>query len=824
MKSGFDTSGGQEAGAAFSPPAIEEIARLFPQFEILGFIGKGGMGAVYQARQTALDRVVALKILAPMRAGDPGFTERFNREARTLARMSHPNIVAVHDFGTAGELSFLVMEFVDGANLREVVRAGRLAPAQALKIVMQICDALQFAHNAGVVHRDIKPENILLDRHGRVKITDFGIAKIVGALPEKFGLTGAKDIVGTPHYMAPEQLENPQTVDHRADIFSLGVVFYELLTGELPLGRFAPPSRKVQVDVRLDDVVLRALEKEPERRYQQAGHVKTDVEAITSGRPPIPGLPAAALATPGLPPNRKRKNVLVALAVVVVAFVVFTGLAVLALFLFWGQARVQTSGQKTVPPPATAVLEVSDSLRYQWQPGETYVYSVKAEATTDDYIETVTGNVIYTVRSTDGDKAALAYRSHLSPPTRRAKPGKTLPVSFPRGFGSFWADSPFGGMTREIQVDATGRVLSQSGGRRELPQALGDIERLVFEPMPPEGGDKWETSDACTVVLTTVERLSPMSPFGRKKEISLAARETARYQLAPKFGDTHQIRKRYELKTEETAGSTPRFSLTGEGTTTFDVALGRPRTMSFQGALSEATENTVSRTPLTLSYRLLDGAAKDSVLHPSAGTNDEPKELTASALAELVGELRSGSTARRNIALSRLANAKPTEPREEVVRALLIALDDSDWPARLWAAKALGTWGNADAVPPLVKLLDDPEFSVQTAAIDALGQLKHPDAAAPLARLLGKRASAGSLHARRALQAIGAPAEPAVIVVLQEIDREARYDACKVLKEIGTKQSVPALTVAAEAADSFARFLANEAIKAIEVRENPPQP
>jgi serine/threonine protein kinase len=160
---------------------------------------------------------VALKILAPRVAGDAGFAERFNREARALARLNHPNIVAVHDFGRAGGLHYLLMEFVDGPNLRQVQQAGRLAPEQALQIVPQICDALQFAHRAGIVHRDIKPENILLDKSGHVKITDFGIAKIL--TENKANLTGARDVVGTPHYMAPEQVEKPQLVDHRADIY-----------------------------------------------------------------------------------------------------------------------------------------------------------------------------------------------------------------------------------------------------------------------------------------------------------------------------------------------------------------------------------------------------------------------------------------------------------------------------------------------------------------------------------------------------------------------------------------------------------------------------
>ncbi len=291
------------SAAGFVPPSVEEIARLFPQLQILEFIGKGGMGAVYKARQPRLDRFVALKILPPATASDAGFAERFNREARALARLSHPNIVAVHDFGQAGELHYLLMEYVDGGNLRQVEATGRLAPEQALAIVPQICDALQFAHNEGIVHRDIKPENLLLDKRGRVKITDFGIAKMLGLAGGQTALTGARDIVGTPHYMAPEQVEKPQTVDHRADIYSLGVVFYEMLTGELPLGKFAPPSRKVQVDVRLDEVVLHALEKEPELRYQQASQVKTAVETITASKTAQPPPSAAVPPEPPAPPT-----------------------------------------------------------------------------------------------------------------------------------------------------------------------------------------------------------------------------------------------------------------------------------------------------------------------------------------------------------------------------------------------------------------------------------------------------------------------------------------------------------------------------------------
>jgi serine/threonine protein kinase len=291
-----ETSG--RGTAPFAPPEIARLTELFPQLEIIELLGQGGMGAVYKARQPALERFVALKSLGSDGANETGFESRFTREARALARLSHPSIVGVHEFGEAGGLHYFIMEYVDGANLRQLQKAGRLSTRDALQIVPQICDALQYAHDEGVVHRDIKPENVLIDRKGRVKIADFGLAKILGVSPETARLTAEGHVMGTPHYMAPEQLEHPLEVDHRADIYSLGVVFYEMLTGELPLGKFAAPSRKVQIDVRLDEVVLRALEKEPELRYQHASEVRTGVESLSSPAPASPrvGEPAGVAA------------------------------------------------------------------------------------------------------------------------------------------------------------------------------------------------------------------------------------------------------------------------------------------------------------------------------------------------------------------------------------------------------------------------------------------------------------------------------------------------------------------------------------------------
>jgi tRNA A-37 threonylcarbamoyl transferase component Bud32 len=256
------------------------------------------MGAVYQARQRKLDRLVAVKILPPEVARDPAFAERFTREARALARLNHPNIVTVHDFGDVDGLYYFTMEYVDGHNLRDLLEAGALPAEQVLAIVQQLCDALQYAHDEGLVHRDIKPENVLLDKKGRVKVADFGLARLVGLTPTYLTLTGTHEVMGTLLYMAPEQMKRTHSVDHRADIYSLGVVLYEMLTGELPLGRFAPPSHKAAVNEQLDQVVLRALAREPAERYQDAGafkhHVEEALAAMAPGAPGCVNAPRAA--------------------------------------------------------------------------------------------------------------------------------------------------------------------------------------------------------------------------------------------------------------------------------------------------------------------------------------------------------------------------------------------------------------------------------------------------------------------------------------------------------------------------------------------------
>ena len=266
----------------WKPPLSVELQAELPQYHVHEVLGRGGMGVVYRGWQKTLERYVAIKVL-PADVDDSdgtdgrNFVERFKQEAKTMARLSHPAIVPVYDAGeTSSGLLYFVMELVEGTDVDHLVRSnGPLAPEHALAIASNVCDALDYAHKHGVIHRDIKASNVMINTEGRVMVTDFGVAKVgnYDLARQTQGL-----ILGTPEYMAPEQRDG--AADHRSDIYSVGVLLYEMLTGRLPLGAFDPPSHKAPVDTRLDQVVIKALQQEPDRRYQRASEMRVDVERI----------------------------------------------------------------------------------------------------------------------------------------------------------------------------------------------------------------------------------------------------------------------------------------------------------------------------------------------------------------------------------------------------------------------------------------------------------------------------------------------------------------------------------------------------------------
>lgn len=289
---------------------------VLPGFELLEILGKGGMGEVWKARQVSLGRMVAIKVLPPKLATDPEFVARFEKEATALAALSHPHIIQIIDRGSSGDHYYFVMELVPGGrSLRELISAGRLPPQVALRLVLQIVRAIDYAHEQGVIHRDLKPENILIDPRGHAKVADFGLAGMRG-IDSAIHLTATAVAMGTINYMAPEQRRDAKHVDGRADLYSLGVILYELLTGDLPLGRFKLPSEKIAgLDPRIDAIVVQALESDLEARFQRASRIGIAVESILASSPAMmttplpsdPGLLSAGWLAPTIaPPSKPR--------------------------------------------------------------------------------------------------------------------------------------------------------------------------------------------------------------------------------------------------------------------------------------------------------------------------------------------------------------------------------------------------------------------------------------------------------------------------------------------------------------------------------------
>ncbi len=255
---------------------------MLPQYDQWEMIGCGGMGAVYKARQISLDRLVAIKVLPPQVAEDEAeYIERFRNEARTMARMNHPAIVAVYDFGeTRDELLYIVMEYIDGTDVSKMILAqGKLPVEHAMAITAHVCDALAYAHEHGVVHRDIKPANILINMEGAVKVADFGLARM-NAPGQNGALTQEGTTMGTPDYVAPEVLIIGMQVDGRADLYAVGVMLYNMLTGRIPRGNFQMPSEKMGCDIRYDAIIRKAMEQDVDRRYQTSRELRRDLDQI----------------------------------------------------------------------------------------------------------------------------------------------------------------------------------------------------------------------------------------------------------------------------------------------------------------------------------------------------------------------------------------------------------------------------------------------------------------------------------------------------------------------------------------------------------------
>jgi len=324
----------------------ELVGRQLGKYEVQGHIGGGGMAEVYKGYHPGLRRPAAIKLLKSKLSRDPAFVEAFVNEARFAAQLNHPHIVTIYDVGQQANLHYIVMEYIPGQSLQQLIRTqGGLPPRMVCQLFDQIADALNYAHRRGVVHCDVKPNNILLDAEGRARLTDFGIARAVNkARQEREG----RQQIGSPRYMSPEHVLN-KSLDHRSDIYSLGIVLFEMLTGKVPFGgsnssqimraqvaQRPPPPSTVRPDLpkTVDEVVLRALAKEPTKRYQNALQMARDLrQALLGGAavpaPPPLGVPEEIVPAKPAEARAAAKRRLPVLPLVAVAALLVAGVALL---------------------------------------------------------------------------------------------------------------------------------------------------------------------------------------------------------------------------------------------------------------------------------------------------------------------------------------------------------------------------------------------------------------------------------------------------------------------------------------------------------------
>ncbi len=422
------------------------------------------MGIVYKARHPATGRLVALKIPP----GGADFAARFEREASVLASLEHPNIVACIDHGREGDRFFLAMEYVDGASLGKILRGRRLSLEETIRLMAQLCDALEYAHGKGVVHRDIKPENLLIDKEGRLKLADFGVVKLTASESGMPGLTQTGAAVGTAHYAAPEQIESAGTVDPRADVYSAGVVLYEILTGVLPVGRFEPPSRRVALHPAVDDVVLKALARNPEERYATAGELKAEVLRTLALRAPV---------------GRRRLPLFVGAASILLA-------AIVGLFFHFVLRKKSppSSDPRSVVPTRNPLLDRPQLFRelraFPQQEKSVYSVAISPDGTV---VAGIVGNSIKRWKVVDGVELPSLGGTGAGFPCMALNPdGSRLAAGDTRGVVMEWdtatarllgSRSLHRATVKDLAYSPDGRRLVSLGGERTL--AFWDSERSV---------------------------------------------------------------------------------------------------------------------------------------------------------------------------------------------------------------------------------------------------------------------------------------------------------------------------------------------------------
>jgi serine/threonine protein kinase len=359
--------------AGFVAPEPADLAPLFPGYEIQWLIATGGMGAVYCAVQKSLDRTVALKILPMEFSKDAAFCAGFEAEAKAMARLNHPNLIGVYDFGEAGGMLYIIMEFVPGKSLYHSAYGLAIDQAEVIRLVTGICNGLAHAHENGIIHRDIKPSNILLDLNAQPKIGDFGLAR-----PIERKIEEGEEIFGTPHYTAPEVVNAPHSVDYRADIFSVGVLLHELLTSKLPASDPRPASMIVNCDHRFDAIIRRATLPLAAARYSSAKEIAHDLQVIGASlapKGPKIGATAAPRTAAGVAPRRvkpaRRTAPVMAKkssAAPMVFFIVVT-VAAIAAYAYYSTSQQGTVIVSPVVVPGSAPTDSNKDSTHDATPG-----------------------------------------------------------------------------------------------------------------------------------------------------------------------------------------------------------------------------------------------------------------------------------------------------------------------------------------------------------------------------------------------------------------------------------------------------------------------
>jgi len=479
---------------------------------------------------------------------------------------------------------------------------------------------------------------------------------------------------------------------------------------------------------------------------------------------------------------------------------------------------------------------------YSFKQGESYVYQIRIETQEASYTGVLNGIMTYTARTVNPHGFTLRTSGSLHP-SRKMKDGRAFPPFGVYRVGlQYFDNSPAMGFPfrqpRDVVFDIKGSIIQQGDA---APQPMQfDLTSFIIEPLSAKGDAKWEFTNPTVVVHEELESVEPggISRLVRIKKNNLVATEKISYSLMPGTNAaTVIIKKQLEVKTRQMVGDSPRIQTAGEGEIVFDTKLGVPRSMEFKQTLTEAEENLTRKTPMTLTYKLLEGKEREAALVALASTNRlatstnrppakltppkaEAKPLTDIERTQILADLKSARTFTKRSAANRLAEAAVTRKHcDEVLKALAPLLADADLFTRAAAVKTLGTWGNRDSVTALIKMMDDPEFSVRWAVFDALAALQDQRAIEPLAKFLAT--GKDNHRATQSLRSFGAAAEESVTKLLAETNVSTQREAAQLLQDIGTKKSLRDLEKLLLAADPSVKFALENAIKAIQERESP---